>query len=153
MRKISIIIAEDQVLLGKSLNIVLNTDDRFIVSGVAQNGQEAIQMCHEHNPNIVLMDIKMPVIDGVSATKTIKKKFPDIKVIILTTFSEINFVNAALQAGADGFLLKASEPEILIEKIKAVCNGGRSVTEQLLKPIVNQMPSRPLKKELVESTV
>lgn len=139
MRKISIIIAEDQALLGKSLKLLLETEGKFIVKGIAKNGEEAIQLCREHIPEIVLMDINMPVMDGVAATEIIKKELPEIKVLMLTTFEEVQFVRAALQAGAEGYLLKAMEPEILIDGIQIVCKGGTLIPQHLAKAIVNQM--------------
>lgn len=141
MDKISIVIAEDQTLLGKSLMLLLETEGEFVVQGIAKNGEEAIKICDELKPDLVLMDIKMPVMDGVAATAIIKKEMPEIKVLMLTTFEEVHYIREALQAGAEGYLLKAMEPEVLIEGIKIVCNGGTLIPQHLAKALVSQMTS------------
>ncbi len=147
MNKISIIIAEDQVLLGKSLKILLESEGEFTVDAIAKNGEEAIKACYEHKPDLVLMDINMPVIDGVAATTIIKKELPEVKVLMLTTFEEVNYVRAALQAGAEGYLLKAMEPEVLMDGIKIICNGGTLIPQPLAKSLVAQMDSGTLQEE------
>ena len=102
-------IVEDQEILRKSLKIVIESISDINIIGSAENGEEAIALCERENPDIVLMDIQMPIMDGVMATEEIKKQWPHIKVIILTTFQDIAHVVNALNAGAEGYMLKAVE--------------------------------------------
>lgn len=152
MDKISIVIAEDQTLLGKSLKLLLETEGEFAIQGIAKNGEEAIKLCYERKPDLVLMDINMPVMDGVAATTIIKKEIPEIKVLMLTTFEEVNYVREALQAGAEGYLLKAMEPEVLMEGIKIVCNGGTLIPQHLARALVSQMTSGTFQEEDTDLT-
>jgi DNA-binding NarL/FixJ family response regulator len=152
MTSISIVIAEDQALLGKSLMLLLNSEPAFTILDIAKNGEEAIKFCHQYKPDLVLMDIKMPIMDGVTAAGIIKKELPDTKVLMLTTFDEVNFVREALQAGAEGYLLKAVEPEVLIDGIKIVCNGGTLIPHQLAKALVSQLDSGSFQDEEIELT-
>ncbi len=152
MNRISIVIAEDQALLGKSLKILLELEDEITVKSIARNGEEAIKACYEHRPDLVLMDINMPIMDGVEATTIIKRELPEIKVLMLTTFEEVNYVRAALQAGAEGYLLKAMEPEVLIDGIKIICNGGTLIPQHLAKALVTQITSGTFQEEVEELT-
>lgn len=90
---IKLLIADDQELIRESLSIVLDMDDEIEIVGLAENGAEAIKLCEQNKPSTILMDINMPEMDGISATKVIKQRWPDIKVIILTTFQEVNLYN------------------------------------------------------------
>ena len=121
---IKTIIVEDQELIRKSLKIVLESISEIKIVGMAANGEEAIELCEQENPEIVLMDIQMPVMDGVKATEEIKRLMPDVKVIILATFQDITHVKNALNAGAEGYILKAVDPQFLVNGIKLVYHGG-----------------------------
>ncbi|WP_338449766.1 response regulator transcription factor [Niallia oryzisoli] len=132
---IKAIIVEDQELLRKSLKIVLESMSDIRIIGMASNGEEAIQLCEEENPDVVLMDIQMPVMDGVKATAEIKQRMPHIKVIILTTFQDITHVLNALHAGAEGYILKAVDPQFLVNGIKLVYHGGTLIPQELAKEV------------------
>ena len=103
---IKVLIADDQELIRQSLQIVLNSKQDIEVSDVAANGQEVIQCIRKNKPDIILMDIRMPKMDGVQCTKIIKENYPQIKIIILTTFDDDEYVFNALKYGASGYLLK-----------------------------------------------
>lgn len=132
---IKTIIVEDQELIRKSLKIVLENISDIRIVGMAANGEEAIELCERENPEIVLMDIQMPVMDGVKATEIIKNRMPHIKVIILTTFQDITNVLNALNAGAEGYILKAVDPQFLVNGIKLVSLGGSLIPQELAKAV------------------
>ena len=132
-------IVEDQEILRKSLKIVIENISDIEIVGTAENGEEAIALCERENLDILLMDIQMPVMDGVKATEEIKKRWPNIKVIILTTFQDVTHVLNALNAGAEGYILKAVDPEYLVQGIKMVYYGGSLIPQQLAKEVFGQI--------------
>ena len=132
-------IVEDQEILRKSLKIVIESISDIKIVGTAENGEEAIALCEKETIDIVLMDIQMPVMNGVTATEEIKKRWPDIKVIILTTFQDVNHVLNALNAGAEGYMLKAVDPEFLVQGIKMVYYGGSLIPQQLAKEVFSSI--------------
>lgn len=136
---IKTIIVEDQELIRKSLKIVLESISDINIIGMAANGKEAIELCEKENPEIVLMDIQMPVMDGVKATEEIKKRMPHIKVIILTTFQDIHHVMNALNAGAEGYILKAVDPQFLVTGIQMVYHGGSLIPQELAKEVFQSL--------------
>ena len=137
MKSIRVILVDDQNLFVESLRIVLESRAKDIkVLAVAYNGQEAVQYARELEPNVILMDVRMPGIDGVEATRIIHKKMPQIKIVMLTTFDNDEYVHNALRFGAVGYLLKNIAPLKLIACIRAVEDGivqiSPSVSEKLL---------------------
>ncbi|MFC0213288.1 response regulator [Paenibacillus chartarius] len=141
MKDIKLLLVDDQDLIRESLHIVLDMDPEIEVVGLAENGQVAIDLCREKQPNIVLMDIRMPVMDGVEATKRIKAEWPHIRVIIVTTFQEVDYVVEALGAGAEGYLLKAIHPKELASGIKWVHRGGTLIPQDIARLLVQQARS------------
>jgi len=135
MEPIKVIIAEDQELIRSSLQIVLGIESDLAVVGAAENGAAAVALCEEQRPDVVLMDIHMPVMDGIEATKRIKKANPQTKIIILTTFQEMDFVIEALQAGAEGYLLKAIDTKDLVAGVRVVAHGGTLITQEIAKAL------------------
>lgn len=141
MDTIKLLLVDDQELIRESLSVVLNIDSDLTVVGLAENGQQAIELCERTNPDVVLMDINMPVMDGISATKLIKERFPSIRILILTTFQEIQNVVEALSIGAEGYLLKAIHPNDLIAGIKLIHRGGTLLPHDLALKLVQQLNS------------
>lgn len=139
MKEIKLLLADDQDLIRESLHIVLDMDPEIQVVGMAENGLMAVELCAAHQPDVVLMDIHMPEMDGVEATRRIKAQWPHIHVIILTTFQEINYVVDALSAGAEGYLLKAIHPRDLAAGIKWVYRGGTLIPQDIAKMLVNRL--------------
>ncbi|WP_409302758.1 response regulator [Peribacillus sp. SCS-155] len=137
------IIVEDQELIRKSLMIVLESKAEIKVIGLAENGQEAIRLCENEVPDVILMDIQMPVMDGVQATKIIKERWPETKVIILTTFQDITHVKNALNAGAEGYILKAVDPQFLIRGIELVHHGGSLVPQEFAREVFQNISADP----------
>jgi DNA-binding NarL/FixJ family response regulator len=142
MKEIKLLLVDDQDLIRESLHIVLDMDPEIRVVGLAENGSVAIQLCEEQQPDVVLMDIHMPVMDGVEATRQIKARWPHIHVIILTTFQEVGFVVDALSAGAVGYLLKAIHPKDLATGIKWVSQGGTLIPQDIAKMLVGQLQAQ-----------
>ncbi|MFJ7731215.1 response regulator [Lysinibacillus sp. NPDC097231] len=141
MTMIKAAIVEDQEILRKSLKIVIESISDIQIVGTAENGEAAIALCERENLDVLLMDIQMPVMDGVKATEEIKKRWPNIKVIILTTFQDVTHVLNALNAGAEGYILKAVDPEFLVQGIKMVYHGGSLIPQQLAKEVFGQIQS------------
>ncbi len=132
---IKVIIADDQVLLRKSLEHLISVDEEISIVSMASSGREAIDECKKHSPNIVLMDIEMPNMNGIDALKIIKEKIPKTKVIILTTFDNKNNIISAFLAEADGYITKDIDPYELITTIKCV-NYGLTVIHKSVKEIM-----------------
>lgn len=128
---IKVILADDHPVVRRGLAAIVDAEDDIQVVGEAANGQEALALVHRLKPDVVLMDLQMPVLDGVEATKRIRAEAPATKVIILTTFKDDDFIYAGLSAGARGYLLKDAPPSRLIEAIRAAHRG-----ESLLNPEV-----------------
>lgn len=120
---IRILIADDQALFREGLRTLLSVQPDFEVVGEASNGQEAVRLAVQNQPTVVLMDIRMPVMDGVAATKRLKSILPDLRVIVLTTFDDNESIFDGLKAGAVGFLLKDVSSEKLNEAIRAAARG------------------------------
>lgn len=135
---LKLLLVDDQDLIRESLHIVLGMDPDIEVVGLAENGQVAVKLCEVQQPDIVLMDIHMPIMDGVEATRRIKATWPHIRVIILTTFQEISYVLDALSAGAEGYLLKAIHPKDLAAGVKWVHQGGTLIPHDIAKMLVQQ---------------
>ncbi|MEO3947231.1 response regulator transcription factor [Gorillibacterium sp. CAU 1737] len=139
MRKtIRLGLVEDQELIRKSLKIVLDMEPDLTVAWLAKDGSEGVECCRVEQPDVILMDIQMPVMDGVEATRRIKEQWPQVKVIILTTFQEVQLVLGALNAGAEGYLLKAMDPQDLASGIRHVSRGETLIPQSLAREIFAQ---------------
>ncbi len=148
---IKVLIVDDQELITASLAIVLGGEADFEIVGTAENGQRAIELAETLSPDVVLMDIHMPLKNGVEATTFIKKEFPSVKVMILTTFEELGYVRDALAAGAEGYLLKAIHPKDLAAGIRLVHHGGTLITQEIAKQLITQW-IQPTDKEKEEKS-
>lgn len=132
MEKIKIMIADDSDFVRDGMRIILDVDEDFDVIGCAKNGREAIELAKENAPDIFLMDIQMPEMDGIEATKYIVENNLG-KVLILTTFDDDELVQSALQNGAKGYLIKNHTPEHLKQMIKSVYNGTGVMEDAILE--------------------
>lgn len=119
-----ILIVDDDALIREGLKIILDIEEDFNVIGTATNGEEGFKLCEKYSPDIVLMDIRMPVMDGVLGTKLIKQHFKDIKVIILTTFKDDEYIREAIKSGAEGYILKNQSSDSIVDSIRAVTKGN-----------------------------
>jgi len=137
MKKIKVLIAEDQELVRKSLEIILGNQDSIELLGAVANGQEVIRFVRNELPDIILMDIRMPKMDGVTCTKIIKDQYPDVKIIILTTFDDDEYIFKALRDGASGYLLKGISVDELINAIHKVYKGSAMINEDIASKVVS----------------
>lgn len=128
---IKVMIAEDQELIRQSLEFVISNKEDMQIVALAATGKQAVELAKEKKPDIILMDIRMPEMDGVEATKIIKKMFPQIKIIVLTTFDDDEYVFDALKNGASGYLLKGISLNELVESIRIVMNGGSLINPSI----------------------
>ncbi|HGO9415527.1 TPA: two-component system response regulator CasR [Bacillus cereus] len=122
--KIKLLLVEDHHIVRRGLVFFLKTREEFEIIGEAENGEEALYFVQKEKPDVVLMDVSMPKMDGIEATKRLKQYDETIKVLILSSFSEQDYVIPALEAGADGYQLKEVQPEQLVASIIAVHQGN-----------------------------
>ncbi len=130
--KIKVVLADDHEIIRVGLRRILSVDKKLVILAEASDGTSAIELVKEHYPHIVLMDISMPFLDGIEATRQIKKEFPDVIVIILTAFEDFHFIDKALTAGADGYISKDVSPQLLIEAIYKALDGERVFSKSIL---------------------
>jgi NarL family two-component system response regulator YdfI len=126
---IRILVADDHLIIRQGLRLILETEPDFEMVGEAADGAEALRLCAELKPNVVLMDLRMPGMDGLTAIEKLRSGQPDVAVVILTTFNEDALMMRGLRAGAKGYLLKDTDRQTLFDSIRAASRG-----ETLLKP-------------------
>ena len=132
-----ILIADDQYLFSENLKLMLETlTDDFRIVSIATNGEEAVSMAQKSKPDLILMDIRMPVLDGVQACKIIHSALPEIKIIMLTTFTDDVYLESALQYGAQGYILKTINSDELITCLRAISQGAVLFSPNMLRQLV-----------------
>jgi len=145
-QKIRIVVADDQRLFRESVAGILSTESFIEVVGIAGDGLEAVELVCQLQPDIVLMDVKMPHLDGISATRQIKEEFPQTRVMLLTTFTTDGYVLDGLSAGANGYILKDTSAIGLVSAIRAVYNGEQvtapDVTSRMMQLLDRQNPDK-----------
>ncbi|MDE5758139.1 MAG: response regulator transcription factor [Allobaculum sp.] len=139
---INVVIADDQALIRDSLKIVLSMDDNINVVGTASNGLGVLDLLKKEYVDVILMDIRMPKMDGVLCTKQVKKDYPKTKVIVLTTFDDEDFVFSALRYGASGYLLKGVSMDELTAAIKTVHSGGAMLNPDIAAKVFSMFSKR-----------
>jgi two-component system, NarL family, response regulator LiaR len=137
IRPIRILLVDDHTMVRRGLATFLAVFDDLMLAGEAENGEEAIQRCAELLPDVVLMDMVMPVMDGVSATRAIRQEFPQVQVLALTSFKEGDLIQKALQAGAIGYLLKNVSSDDLAQAIRAAHAGRTTLSPDVAQAIVH----------------
>ncbi|MEU7526447.1 response regulator transcription factor [Saccharothrix sp. NPDC042600] len=135
--------ADDQVLVRAGFRLLLDTEDGFEVVGEAGDGAEAVRLAHEHRPDVVVMDIRMPGVDGLAATRRVKAELPEVKVLVLTTFNVDEYVFEALKAGASGFLLKDTDPVELLHALRVVAQGDALLAPSVTRRLIEEFAARP----------
>jgi DNA-binding NarL/FixJ family response regulator len=133
---IRLLLVDDQRLMRDGLRILLELEADFKVIGEAENGAQALEAYHQHAPDVVLMDIRMPVMDGVEATRHLQESDPNSKIIILTTFDDNEYVFEGLRAGALGYLLKDVSGDELADAIRKVAAGGSMIEPSVARKVV-----------------
>lgn len=137
MGKIKVLVADDQELVREGLGIVLSNRPEIEYMGAVSNGREVIQAVRQAKPDVILMDVRMPEMDGVTCTKIIKEQYEDIKIIILTTFDDDEYVLGALRDGASGYLLKGTSMKDLVNAIQLVNSGSAMINPDIAAKVVN----------------
>lgn len=140
---IKIVIADDIQILRQGLKAIFAREADIQVTGLAANGKEAWELCRQEPPDVVLMDMRMPEYDGTYGIRRIKADFPEIKVLVLTTFDDRETVERAIASGADGYILKEMEDEKVIQSVKAVCSGIRVFGGSVFEEMRRQMTAQP----------
>ena len=136
-KKIKVLITDDQLILAEGIKSVLETDERIEIVGLAQDGFEALEFVAEKSPDVVLMDIRMPNMNGVVATQRIKSEYPEVKVVVLTTFDDSDYILSALNNGASGYLLKDIGSTALIDAVKNAYAGDTILPAKVARRITD----------------
>lgn len=149
MNKIRIVLADDHMILRKGLRSLLEAEKHVEIVGEGENGNDVVRLADELDPDIIVMDISMPKMNGVEATKRVKTRHPNIKVIILSRHREEEFIFQALNAGADGYLIKESAPSELISAIESVQRGDSYLSPSVSRLVVDEYIKKAKNTELV----
>jgi DNA-binding NarL/FixJ family response regulator len=140
---VRVLIVDDDDLMRAGLRGVLSSDKRLEVVGEAPDGREAAYRTRLLKPDVILMDVRMPDLDGIAATREVLAEFPEVKVVILTTFEEDEYIFGALNAGASGFLLKRTSPEELIAAIHTIHAGDSLLSPSVTSRVIERMAQQP----------
>jgi DNA-binding NarL/FixJ family response regulator len=140
---IRVLIADDQRVVREGLSMLVALIDDVEVVAMASDGAEAVRLAEAHHPDVVLMDLRMPDLDGIAATREVLAVSPEVKVVILTTFEHDDYIFGALSAGASGFLLKRTRPEELLAAIHAVTGGDSMLSPSVTRVVIEQMARQP----------
>ena len=147
-QSVRIVVADDQRLFRESIAGILGMEAGFTVVAVASNGLEALEAARQLQPHVVLLDVKMPDMDGIAATRYIKAEFPEMRVVLLTTFTTDDFLLEGLAAGANGYLLKDMSAAGLVSAIQSVCSGeqvtAQDISNRMMQLLARQLPEKGL---------
>jgi DNA-binding NarL/FixJ family response regulator len=141
--RVKVLIVDDDALMRAGLRGVLASDEGIELVGEADDGRQAAYRTRLLEPDVVVMDVRMPDLDGISATREVLDAFPDVKVVILTTFEQDDYIFGALSAGASGFLLKRTRPEELIAAIHTIAAGDSLLSPSVTSRVIEQMAGLP----------
>jgi DNA-binding NarL/FixJ family response regulator len=141
--RVRVLIVDDDDLMRAGLRGVLSSDPSIEVVGEANDGRDAVYRARLLHPNIVLMDVRMPDLDGISATRELLDAFPDVRVVIVTTFEQDDYIFGALRAGASGFLLKRTRPEELVAAVHTVAAGDSLLSPSVTSRVIERMALQP----------
>jgi DNA-binding NarL/FixJ family response regulator len=147
--RIRVLVADDQALVRAGIRRVIEADPSLGVAGEAADGHEAVALARALEPDIVLMDIRMPVLDGIEATARIVQHGTSTRIVMLTTFGLDEYVLGALRAGASGFILKEAPPEEILEAIHVVARGDALIAPAVTRTVIEELGRRPVRADLV----
>jgi DNA-binding NarL/FixJ family response regulator len=148
VRAIRLLVADDQPLVRAGLRKVVETDPEITVVGEAEDGARAVDLGLALHPDVVLMDIRMPIYDGIEATRRLVERGFDGRVVVLTTFGLDEYVVGALRAGASGFVLKESPPEEILHAIRVVAAGDALIAPSVTRAVIEELGRRPVRAQL-----
>jgi DNA-binding NarL/FixJ family response regulator len=140
---IRVFLCDDQIVVTEGLRKILSTDPEIEILGAAHDGEELLNLVHEDPPDLVLIDLKMPVMNGILTTRKLRQDFPDVHVLVLTTYDDDEWIFDALRAGADGYLLKDLPPAQLIAAIKGTAKGKSYIDPKITNKVMDKAASVP----------
>jgi DNA-binding NarL/FixJ family response regulator len=143
-QRVRVLLVDDDDLMRAGLRAVLSSDKGVTVVGEAFDGRGSIELVRKLAPDVVLMDVRMPDLDGISATRELLARSPEVKVVILTTFEQDDYIFGALRAGASGFLLKRTKPEELIAAIHTIAAGDSLLSPSVTRRVIERMAEEPV---------
>jgi DNA-binding NarL/FixJ family response regulator len=149
----SVLIADDDDLVRAGLAAILATDETIEIAGEASTGREAVERVRRLRPDVVLMDVRMPDLDGIAATRELAQRAPSTRVVILTTFEQDDYIFASLHAGASGFLLKRTSPEELIAAVHTIAGGDSLLSPSVTRRVIDRMALQPVTDQRVAARV
>jgi len=150
---VRVLICDDQTVVREGLAAILSTDDEIEVVGLARNGEEALALAAEERPDVVLMDLNMPVMNGVQATQRLRRRLPNLRVLILTTYADDAWVIDAIRAGAAGYLLKDTRRDDLVAAIKGTAEGKSFLDPAVAGKLMRQMAEEPTARSIATAQV
>jgi DNA-binding NarL/FixJ family response regulator len=142
---VRVVVADDQPLIRTGLRTMIDFADDLVLVGEAEDGEQAVELVRAHRPDVVLMDIRMPRLDGIGATRriTADPALAGVRVVVLTTFDADDYVHDAIRAGASGFLLKDSSPEDVLDAIRVVAGGDALLAPSVTRRLIEEIAARP----------
>jgi len=143
MKPIRVLVVDDHEMLRRGLVVFLRSFEDMLLAGEAKNGREALELCQQNPPDVVLMDLMMPEMDGISTTRAIARQFPGVRVIVLTSADDAHHINAALQAGATSYLLKNASTDDLARAIRAAHAGKRTLSPEITETLIQTTTEHP----------
>jgi DNA-binding NarL/FixJ family response regulator len=149
---IRILLAEDQAMVRHGLKMMIETDSEIRVTGEAANGKEAVKLCELQAFDMIVLDIRMPEMNGLEAARIIRTRWPQSKILMLTTFNDDQYALEALRIGANGYMLKDAEPEALIRSIRSCLSGGLSIQDDVAAKVIPQL-LRPTPQAPVDASI
>lgn len=138
---IHVLLADDEAMVRAGVRAILASDSEIEIVAEAGDGREAVDLARKHRPDVVLLDIRMPLLDGLDALAELRRLLPEAAVVMLTTFGEDEYVARALTGGASGFLLKASDPRELVAAVRAVAEGAAYLSPKVAQRVITQLSS------------
>jgi DNA-binding NarL/FixJ family response regulator len=142
-KRVRVVIVDDDDLMRAGLRAVLSSDESIEVAGEAGDGRAAAPLARSLHPDVILMDVRMPDLDGIAATREVLAAAPEARVVILTTFEQDDYIFGALRAGASGFLLKRTSPEDLVAAIHTVAGGDSLLSPSVTRTVIDRMARQP----------
>ncbi len=140
---ITVLIADDQAMVRAGLRLILEAEDDIVVVAEAENGEEGVRLARRETPDVVLMDVRMPVMDGLEATRQITEQVEGTRVIVLTTFDLDEYVYGSLRSGASGFLLKDADGDQLVEAVRVIAAGDALIAPSVTRRLISEFANRP----------
>jgi len=151
---IRVVLADDHAVVRKGIKEFLEEEGDVVVVAEAVDGEEAVSLVAEHRPDVAVLDVQMPKMTGVEATRCVKARWPDVRVLVLTAYDDDPYIFALLQAGASGYVLKTASSEELIEAVRAVHRGESALSPEVMGKVMAQLASgRPLGAQPLEETL